>query len=315
MGSTRRAPAAPAATECQPACSSHPSKAYRRAAGSPHPPRCDHSSAARHGATGRQQVAAMPIGLVFSGKTARIDPGREIGRHLRRRDSAARSAAVVIGRTFLGAACSGWSRVWNCNPQVTIVRAMGSASRDNMGESPFESDGTGDSPAAKAVSDSKRLLGVASVPTQSGHIAEKRQRKVRLQRSVQRRQRNMRATVNKETQMKRFAKLALGAALMAGAATAILRRLRPASSSAWVRRLPGAAPACCDPYWAFYNPYYCGYGPCLCRRTGDRFWHRRRLPRWLPWGGKRRRHLPMVAASPVAGGTRRPSLNERCKKR
>ena len=61
--------------------------------------------------------------------------------------------------------------------------------------------------------------------------------------------------------MKRFAKLALGAVLMAGAATAIAS---PASARVFVGigapAVYGAAPAC-DPYSPYYNPYYCGYGP------------------------------------------------------
>ena len=61
--------------------------------------------------------------------------------------------------------------------------------------------------------------------------------------------------------MKRFAKLALGAVLMAGAATAIAS---PASARVFVGigapLAYGAAPAC-DPYSPYYNPYYCGYGP------------------------------------------------------
>ena len=57
--------------------------------------------------------------------------------------------------------------------------------------------------------------------------------------------------------MKRFAKLALGALLMAGAATAIAS---PASARVFVGvGAPLVAPAAtaCAPY----SPYYCGYGP------------------------------------------------------
>ena len=61
--------------------------------------------------------------------------------------------------------------------------------------------------------------------------------------------------------MKRFAKIALGAVLMAGAATAIAS---PASARVFVGigvpAVYGAAPAC-DPYSPYYNPAYCGYGP------------------------------------------------------
>ena len=61
--------------------------------------------------------------------------------------------------------------------------------------------------------------------------------------------------------MKRIAKIALGAVLMAGAATAIAS---PASARVFVGvGAPiGYAPApVCNPYSRFYNPYYCGYGP------------------------------------------------------
>ena len=64
--------------------------------------------------------------------------------------------------------------------------------------------------------------------------------------------------------MKRFSKFAIGAALLAGAAT-----IAAAPASAQVRFgigvAPYAAPApVCDPYSRFYDPYYCGapyYGP------------------------------------------------------
>ena len=56
--------------------------------------------------------------------------------------------------------------------------------------------------------------------------------------------------------MKRFAKLALGALILAGAATAAAA---PASARVVVGLgLPIAAPvASCDPYSRFYDPYYC----------------------------------------------------------
>ena len=61
--------------------------------------------------------------------------------------------------------------------------------------------------------------------------------------------------------MKRFAKIALGAVLMAGATTAIAA---PASARVFVGvgapLAYGAAPVC-DPYSPYYNSYYCGYGP------------------------------------------------------
>jgi hypothetical protein len=63
--------------------------------------------------------------------------------------------------------------------------------------------------------------------------------------------------------MKRFAKIAFGAVLMAGAATAIAS---PASARVFVGvGAPfGYAPApVCNPYSAYYNPYYCGYGPAF----------------------------------------------------
>jgi hypothetical protein len=60
--------------------------------------------------------------------------------------------------------------------------------------------------------------------------------------------------------MKRFAKIALGAVLMAGATTAIAA---PASARVFVGvgapLAYGATPAC-DPYSPYYSPYYCGYG-------------------------------------------------------
>jgi hypothetical protein len=79
---------------------------------------------------------------------------------------------------------------------------------------------------------------------------------------VQRHTRNMRATVKERRPlMKRFAKIALGAVMLAGAATAIAS---PASAGVYVGvGAPvayGAAPAC-DPYSPYYSPYYCGYGP------------------------------------------------------
>jgi len=72
----------------------------------------------------------------------------------------------------------------------------------------------------------------------------------------------MQATVNKgDLNMKRFAKIALGALLMAGAATTIAA---PASARVFVGLgtpvVYGGAPAC-DPYSPYYSPYYCGYGP------------------------------------------------------
>jgi hypothetical protein len=55
--------------------------------------------------------------------------------------------------------------------------------------------------------------------------------------------------------MKRFAKLALGALILAGAATAAAA---PASARVVVGvGLPIAAPVTCDPYSRFYDPYYC----------------------------------------------------------
>jgi hypothetical protein len=57
--------------------------------------------------------------------------------------------------------------------------------------------------------------------------------------------------------MKRFAKLALGALMVAGAATAVAA---PASARVFVGigapLVYGGAPAC-DPYSPYYNPYYC----------------------------------------------------------
>lgn len=73
--------------------------------------------------------------------------------------------------------------------------------------------------------------------------------------------------------MKRFAKIALGAVMLAGAATAIAS---PASAGIAVGFGVGPgyygppAGAVCDPYSRFYNPYYCGpvgygydYGPVI----------------------------------------------------
>ena len=55
--------------------------------------------------------------------------------------------------------------------------------------------------------------------------------------------------------MKRFAKFALGALILAGAATAAAA---PASARVVVGLgLPVAAPVSCDPYSRFYDPYYC----------------------------------------------------------
>ena len=55
--------------------------------------------------------------------------------------------------------------------------------------------------------------------------------------------------------MKRFAKIALGALILAGAATAAAA---PASARVVVGLgLPVAAPVSCDPYSRFYDPYYC----------------------------------------------------------
>jgi hypothetical protein len=65
--------------------------------------------------------------------------------------------------------------------------------------------------------------------------------------------------------MKRFAKIALGAVLMAGAATAIAS---PASARVFVgvgAPLAYSAAPACDPYSPYYNPYYCGYGPAYVR--------------------------------------------------
>lgn len=61
--------------------------------------------------------------------------------------------------------------------------------------------------------------------------------------------------------MKRFAKLALGTLVLAGAATAVAA---PASARVFVgigAPVAYAAGPVCDPYSAYYNPYYCGYGP------------------------------------------------------
>jgi hypothetical protein len=79
---------------------------------------------------------------------------------------------------------------------------------------------------------------------------------------VQQPARKMWATVRKgDLIMKRFAKITLGALLMAGAATAVAS---PASARVFVGvgapLAYGAAPVC-DPYSPYYNPYYCGYGP------------------------------------------------------
>src|SRR5215469_6076537 len=62
--------------------------------------------------------------------------------------------------------------------------------------------------------------------------------------------------------MKRLAKVALGAVLMASAAAAIAQ---PASARVFVGvgaapMAYGAAPVC-DRYSPYYDPYYCGYGP------------------------------------------------------
>ena len=57
--------------------------------------------------------------------------------------------------------------------------------------------------------------------------------------------------------MKRFAKIALGALILAGAATAAAA---PASARVVVgfgAGIPVAAPVSCDPYSRFYDPYYC----------------------------------------------------------
>jgi hypothetical protein len=61
--------------------------------------------------------------------------------------------------------------------------------------------------------------------------------------------------------MKRFAKIAFGAVLMAGAAAGLAS---PASARVFVGvGAPlgyGPAPVC-DPYSPYYDTYYCGYGP------------------------------------------------------
>jgi hypothetical protein len=61
--------------------------------------------------------------------------------------------------------------------------------------------------------------------------------------------------------MNRFAKIALGAVLMAGAATAIAA---PASARVFVGvggpLAYGATPVC-NPFSPYYDPNYCGYGP------------------------------------------------------
>ena len=57
--------------------------------------------------------------------------------------------------------------------------------------------------------------------------------------------------------MKRFAKIALGALILAGAATGAAA---PASARVVVgfgAGIPAAAPVSCDPYSRFYDPYYC----------------------------------------------------------
>jgi hypothetical protein len=65
-----------------------------------------------------------------------------------------------------------------------------------------------------------------------------------------------------DLKMKRITKIALGALMLAGAATV---GAAPASARVFVGvggpigYVP-AAPAC-DPYSPYYNPYYCGYGP------------------------------------------------------
>lgn len=61
--------------------------------------------------------------------------------------------------------------------------------------------------------------------------------------------------------MKRFARFAFGILVLAGAATAVSA---PASARVFVGiRAPVAYAAgpVCDPYSAYYNPSYCGYGP------------------------------------------------------
>ena len=61
--------------------------------------------------------------------------------------------------------------------------------------------------------------------------------------------------------MKRFARIALGAVMLTGAATAIAA---PASARVFVGvGAPigyNAAPVC-DPYSRYYSPYYCSTGP------------------------------------------------------
>jgi hypothetical protein len=92
--------------------------------------------------------------------------------------------------------------------------------------------------------------------------------------------------------MKAFAKIALGAVMLAGAATAMSAAPAEARVSVGIGiGLPGAyygGPAyyprySCDPYSRFYDPYYCGayarpyyYGPdfYLNYRSG-----------WRGWGG------------------------------
>jgi len=59
--------------------------------------------------------------------------------------------------------------------------------------------------------------------------------------------------------MTRFAKIAFGALMMAGAVTAVAS---PASARVFVGvGAPLAYAPVCDPYNPYYNPYYCGYGP------------------------------------------------------
>jgi hypothetical protein len=65
----------------------------------------------------------------------------------------------------------------------------------------------------------------------------------------------------RRSDMKRFAKIALAAVLMAGAATTIAS---PASARVFVGvgapLAYGPAPFC-EPYSPYYDPYACGYGP------------------------------------------------------
>jgi hypothetical protein len=67
----------------------------------------------------------------------------------------------------------------------------------------------------------------------------------------------------KETNMKRFTKIALAAAVVAGslatvAAPADARVFVGIGAPLAVGYGPGPV---CDPYAPAYNPYYCGYGP------------------------------------------------------